>query len=521
MGATKLRVVLIKPSKYGEDGYLDRYQRGYMPNATLPYIKSMTPTEVNGIPIEVHAVDEYVRGDLDYLNLLHRDESDRRTLLALVGVQSHQFHRALDLAAYAKQHGALAIAGGPHPMTCSTEAHQGRGLSFAVSEGEMVWGQILEDAIEGELRDVYGGDQRWADEIAAPVLIPPTKQELSHYASRLLGVYPARGCPYRCSFCSVIKIAGRQVRSQSTETTMATLRAAEKAGISQIFFTSDNFNKYTQAWELMQAMIDEKMDLTFQVQCDTQVAKQGDFIELMGRAGCHGMFLGVESLDRETLKAANKQQNHPKLYQQIVDMCRESGITALFSNIIGFPQDTHESIMEHQAQLCEINPDIALYYILTPIPGTEQYDEYMELGLITEPNLDRYDACCVTWRHPNLRPEELNERLYWSYLDFYDPDKVAVRQSLWQREHKGVNESRPRSVSNNLLSRFMADSARLGVHPMAGGMKRLKRDCAQDFMQLRRETFDCEFAPLPKSLALSDHDEQINREAKVVLPAPV
>jgi hypothetical protein len=55
---------------------------------------------------------------------------------------------------------------------------------------------------------------------------------------------------------------------------------------------------------------------------------------------------------------------------------------------------------------------------------------------------------------------------------------------------------------------------------MAGGMKRLKRDCAQDFMQLRRETFDCEFAPLPKSLALSDHDEQINREAKVVLPAP-
>ncbi len=299
---------------------------------------------------------------------------------------------------------------------------------------------------------------------------------------------------------------------------MATLRAAEKAGITQIFFVSDNFNKYTNAWELMEAMIEEKLDLTFQVQCDTQIAKQGDLVELMGRAGCHGMFLGIESLDRETLRAAQKSQNHPKLYRQIVDMCREQGITALFSNIIGFPQDTRESITEHQEQLCEINPDVALYYILTPIPGTQQYDTYMEQGLITEPNLDRYDTCCVTWRHPHLSPDELTERLYWSYEDFYDVAKVKQREPLWQKEHKGARSPRFRYVSNNLLSRFMADAASKRIHPMAGGMQRVKLDRVADYIESRISTFGCELAPLPKSLELSEHDEQINRQAKVVLP---
>src|SRR5207249_11268317 len=99
-GARPLRVVLVKPSKYGLDGRVERFTRGFMPNATLPYLASLTPPEIGGCPIEVHAIDEYVETDLNYLRLLERDPC-RVTLLALVGVQSHQLHRSLDLAAYA------------------------------------------------------------------------------------------------------------------------------------------------------------------------------------------------------------------------------------------------------------------------------------------------------------------------------------------------------------------------------------------------------------------------------------
>ena len=94
MTASHLRVVILKPSKYGEDGFVERFRRGFMPNGTLPHLASMTPPRVGGAACEVHAVDEYVHTDLGYLSLL-RAEPGTATLVALAGVQSHQFQRAL------------------------------------------------------------------------------------------------------------------------------------------------------------------------------------------------------------------------------------------------------------------------------------------------------------------------------------------------------------------------------------------------------------------------------------------
>src|SRR5438445_6576976 len=217
-----LRVVIIKPSKYGLSGYVERFRRGFMPNSTVPYIRSMTPASVDGVQIETHAIDEYVQTDLSYLDLLRNQ--DKPTLLALVGVQSHQFQRSLDLAAFARASGIRhCVIGGPHPMTCDTTPLHHRGVSFALAEAETIWLQILKDAIGGELRPVYGADRRWAPELQAPVLIPPSKRDLKRYIVPMLGIYPARGCPFTCNFCSVIKIAGRAVRGQAIEPTMASL----------------------------------------------------------------------------------------------------------------------------------------------------------------------------------------------------------------------------------------------------------------------------------------------------------
>src|SRR5262245_28198836 len=100
------------------DGSVARFRFGLMPNATLYHLASMVPDEVRGFRTELHLIDEYVHCDLDYLQLLQRSD-DAVTLLALVGVQSHQFQRALDLAAFARSHGVEhCVAGGPHPMTC-------------------------------------------------------------------------------------------------------------------------------------------------------------------------------------------------------------------------------------------------------------------------------------------------------------------------------------------------------------------------------------------------------------------
>jgi hypothetical protein len=513
---SKLRVVVIKPSKYNPRGLVDRFWKGFMTNSTIYYIASLIPREVAGVPVEVHTIDEYVEPNLHYLELLRKPSGNNlQNLVALVGVQSHQFHRALDLAAYAVEHGSQAIIGGPHAMTCDTTMLQGNGISFALSEGELVLPAILDDALHGQLQPVYGKEQRWQQELEAPIVNPPSKKALRRYLDKSCGCYPVRGCPYACKFCSVIKIAGQIVRSQPIWITIESLKRAKAAGVRNIVFTPDNFNKYSQAPELLQAMIDEQINLPFFVQCDTQVFKQTELIELMARAGCAHIFLGAESFDRRTLLKMHKAHNHPEDYAGLVHLCHEHGIQVHFSNIIGFEDDTEDSILEHQRVLLELAPDVAWYYILCPIPGTEQYDEFLAAGLITEPNLDRFDASVLTWRHPNISKKRLHSLLFDCYKQFYNFSETLRRIKKLNREGKG---SWGRVVGSYRDSFFVRLAVGQGLHPMDGGIYRFRLDKASDYQDLRRKYYDIDLAPLPKSLELSAQDEEFNRRKKLVLP---
>lgn len=498
MGALKpLRVVLIKPSKYGLDGSVERFKKGFMPNATLFHIASLTPERIGDTPVQVHTVDEYVWQDLGYLQLLHHDP-EVITLLALVGVQSHQFHRALDLAAYARRHGVPhCVIGGPHAMTCDTTSLQGRGVSFALAEAELIWRQIVDDALHGELQPVYGSHQRWAQDLPGVVIKPPSPADLARYRVPMLGLYPVRGCPYKCNFCSVIKISGRQVRSPALESTLESLKLAKGKGVELIMFVSDNFNKFPQVRELLHAMIDARLGLPFLCQCDAQIARQPDLVDLLGRAGCCEMFVGVESFNRKTLKSAGKNHNDPRRYSDIIRLCTDAGIRPHFSNIIGFPDDDEAEVRNHLELLKTLRPKVASFYLLTPIPGTEQYDSFSEAGLITEPNLDRFDATYPTWAHPVFSKQRQIELLYQCYARYY---------AFLLRYDRGSDEERRIAI----FCRYMASQK---MHPMSGGIDPVRVDSRADYAHLRRECYGIELVALPQSLRLSNNDEALNRRA--------
>jgi len=493
---TTLKVVLVKPSKYAIDGYVERFKSGFMPNATLYHIAALTPKTINSVQITTHIIDEYVRDDLEYLNLLKPDTvRNCITLLALVGVQSHQFQRALDLAAYAHNNGVdHCIIGGPHPMTCDTTQFQGRGTSFALAEAEVIWYEILSDAVKGDLKPVYGKDNRWAVALNDPIITPPNKNDMDHYWSPLLGLYPVRGCPYKCNYCSVIKISGRQVRSASIESTIENLRRAKQSGIEMVMFVSDNFNKYPEATELLEAMIEEQINLRFFCQCDAQIARQPKFIELLGRANCYEIFVGIESLDKPTLAQVNKFHNQPSSYLDIIKQCRSAGIRAHFSNIIGFPGDTEKSIIEQVNGIINLNPNHASFYILTPIPGTDQYDEYRASGLLIENNLDRYDATHLTWNHPAIHSKKMSDLLFKSYVDFYT---ALIKTNTLSEENRNMA----------LVFRHFAKQR---MHPMAGGTGKTNLDHSRDYIELRSRYFDISIAPMPDSLQLSEKENAIN-----------
>ena len=483
------------------NGYVERFKKGFMPNATLYHIASLSPRNIGYINIEVHTIDEYVWCNLKYLDLLKYNPACT-TLVAFVGVQSHQFHRALDLAGFSIDHGVKhCIIGGPHVMTCDTSSLQYRGVSFAVSEAENVWGEILENALQGELKPVYGSDRRWAPNLNGPIITPPSSKDLERYWAPMLGIYPVRGCPYNCNFCSVIKISGRQVRSESIETTIKSLILAKKAGIDTIMFVSDNFNKYPDVENLLLAVIAENLGIRYFCQCDTQIASQPEFIELLSKSNCFEVFIGIESFDRKILREANKLHNHPKKYLEIIKTCDEFGIRTHFSNIIGFPNQTERDINEHIDCLKQLKPKVASFYILTPIPGTDQYDEYYENELLEEINLDRFDATYPTFIHPYIPKDELLNNLYKCYIRY---NRFLLRNVKLDEETKRLA----------IFNRFTAENK---IHPMAGGIDRVKLDCVEDYHPIRRKYYGVDIVPLPHSLKLSDQENAINRNAKLAI----
>jgi radical SAM superfamily enzyme YgiQ (UPF0313 family) len=381
-------------------------------------------------------------------------------------------------------------------MTCDTTQFHNRGISFALAEAEVIWEEILDDVIDGKLKPIYGLDNRWSTNLQGPTITSIDINDMKNYWCPLLGLYPVRGCPYKCNYCSVIKISGRQIRSVAVDNTIKNLKRAKESGIEMIMFVSDNFNKYPDAVELLEAMIEEKINLRFFCQCDAQIARQPELIELLGRANCYEIFVGIESFNKEALKQAKKFHNKPKSYIDIIDHCRKAGIRAHFSNIIGFPEDTEESISEQVNSVIELSPNHVSFYILTPIPGTDQYDEFKADDLLIENNLDRYDATHLTWKHPNINTDKMSSLLFKSYVDFYS----------------SLLRANDLSDENRDMALVFRHFAKQRMHPMAGGTEKTNLDHARDYADLRSRYYDILIAPMPNSIPLSKKEQLLNEK---------
>ena len=172
-------------------------------------------------------------------------------------------------------------------------------------------------------------------------------------------------------------------------------------------------------------------------------------------------------------------------------------------------------MQEHLQVLRDMDPTWASFYILCPIPGTEQYDDFLAQGLITEKNLDRFDTTCLTWRHPSLSRERLSELLFYCYRKFF-----SLRHALRNAKNEMSFRSRGalgRSAANMAMSLFSRYCAWRRTHPMSGGIKRVRLDGVDDYLSLRQEAFGFNLAPLPQSLQLPAAETRLTTRGQPAL----
>jgi len=483
----KLHIYLIKPSQYDADGYVVRHWRGVLPSNTLACLAGLTEDVIRkqslgeSLRVKLHLLDESV--DRVPVKRICRSQHGSRTMtiVALVGVQTNQFPRASDLAMQFRRAGLTVMLGGFHvsgylAMIGSTPPEIQRlldaGVTIVKGEVEETWGQLLRDAVTNRLKPLYDfiDDKPDLYEKPLPVI---RKEYLRKFVASNFGTLDAgRGCPFECSFCTIINVQGRKMRFRSPERIAeAVRRNFHEHGISFYFITDDNFAR-NKSWEaifdvFIRLREEEHIPLKFMMQVDVLSWKIKNFVAKARRAGCTNVFIGMESVNTENLLAAGKRQNHVEEYRQLIEAYRSAEISTHVGYIVGFPGDTAESLRRDIERLMQdVQPDHASFFILTPLPGSQDHLEMFRRGEWMHPDFNLYDSTHEVTRHPNLVGGALKEMYREIWRSFYSLENM-----------KAVLRRAPARLYWNHLFRFMWYKNSVMTedrHPMLSGFFRLK-----------------------------------------------
>ncbi len=479
--------MLIKPSKYDDEGYVIRHFRGILPSNTLACLYSLTE-DLRGskslgenLEIEIAVFDDTVqRIPVDRIIRSHRLPA-RRTVVALVGVQSNQFPRAADLARRFRKGGLQVLIGGFHvsgslalsdEVTPEIQELIDLGVTVVKGEVEDSWGSILQDALNDRLQPVYDFLQCRPDLRDKPVPRIHRRYFRRFITANEGTIDCGRGCPFNCTFCTIINVQGRKMRFRSVEMLAKAMRENyRRHGIDFYFFTDDNFARNASWREIFRMLIklrtEERIRIGFSCQVDTQSYRIPDFIDLAARAGCTQVFIGMESINPENLKAAGKTQNHVRDYKEMISAWHRAKIATHIAYIIGFPFDTPQSVQEDVERLKrDLGAEQASFFMLMPLPGSRDHARMVREGAYLDPDLNDYDSSHETMQHPNFQPGEWSFAYRKAWRSFYSFD--YMREILSK-----ANPENYWNIFQNFI--WYRNSALIeGGHPMIHGFFRLK-----------------------------------------------
>ncbi|MDQ0436171.1 radical SAM superfamily enzyme YgiQ (UPF0313 family) [Kaistia dalseonensis] len=431
--------------------------------------------------IAISAIDETnTRVDLGGIIKSFRDNGNFG-LVGLIGVQSNQYPRALDLARPLRAAGIPVAIGGFHVSGClamlpdlhvDLQDALDLGVSLFAGEAEGRLDQVLIDAAAGTLHPLYN---HMADLPSVEGTPPPYLP--ASYVSRTLGGNASfdagRGCPFQCSFCTIINVQGRKSRRRSPDDVEKLIRDNLREGIHNYFITDDNFAR-NKDWEIILDRIialreREGLKIGLMIQVDTLCHKIPNFIEKCRRAGVSRVFIGLENINPDNLMAAKKRQNKITEYRRMLLAWKHQGIITYAGYILGFPSDTPETIRRDIGIIQrELPLDILEFFFLTPLPGSEDHQTLFRKGVPMDADLNKYDLEHAVTAHERMSQTEW-EGIYrdaWSL--YYTPEHMVT--VLRRAAATGVKTF---SILKLLL--WFSTSVELeGVHPLQGGVLRFK-----------------------------------------------
>ena len=265
----------------------------------------------------------------------------------------------------------------------------------------------------------------------------------------------SRGCTHNCSFCSQVLHWRRTCRTKSVKRIVDEMEYCyNDLGIRFIWLTDDNFGLGIRAEQICEEIINRglkgKIMWFIQTRSD-EILKHEKLIPKLRRAGLCWALVGVERHDKQTLSNFQKSIS-PDVSNKAIEILKKNNIFAQAMFILGARNDSHKSIEELRKYANDLDPDLSIFGILTPFPGTETYKTAKKNGWIEDDNWAHYDMLHAIMPTENLTRQEIQEELYTCYREFYGSWRRRL-SDIFSQNHFTRRTYRY-LVSQNLLSQL-------------------------------------------------------------------
>jgi radical SAM superfamily enzyme YgiQ (UPF0313 family) len=329
----------------------------------------------------------------------------------VVGLSFMTFNapRAYELAGEFKRRGRTVIFGGYHPTLMPEEAIR-HGDAVCIGDADANLPQMMEDFLQGALQSFY--------RLASPCFTGQPVNRALLRRSRCLTpavVQATRGCPFGCEFCSVAAFSRRRFQTRPVAEVLEEIQSLP--GRCFLFMDDNLVADMDYARRLLEGL--RPLRRRWFAQMSVHVTRAPAFLDLMRRSGCRGVFVGFESLSQASLDGASKSLNHAADYAQAVRRFQERGIAVMGAVVLGFDQDTPETLERTGRFLHEAGLDALQLTLLTPLPGTPLFARMSAEGRLLDRDWAHYDLGHVVFRPAGLSVSQLAAGHAGLLRDFY------------------------------------------------------------------------------------------------------
>ena len=426
--------------------------RNFMPHLWMFLLQSLTPAEHEVILIDGNAKAMTRRELVQFC---------KRENVGLVGIGSmtRMVARAYLIADALREAGIKVVMGGPHVTECPDEALGRDGGpqhadAIALGEADATWPQIVTDAAEGALKEVYkpefddkGNDIKpslqpyphipWESlDLEQFSLVPkflrPVMSKFGTGWGRffVVPIETGRGCPYGCEFCTVTGFFGDSIRFRTNDSVVEELlrlkqRAKDEKGQIAVFFIDDNLaiNK-KRLKSLLRDIIAAGAQLPWVAQISSNLLADDELVDLIAESGGRWIFIGMESIDPANMADVNKNFSKPENYKAVIDGLAKRDIYAITSFIFGMDNDTVGVAKRTVEQIESWAPGLPVFGQLTPFPATPLYDRLEKAGRLKRPK-HWLDFAPFVMAHDPLKMsiEDAKKETFEAWSRSYSPER--------------------------------------------------------------------------------------------------